>query len=133
MRSLILCGVLSVAAAVSAAPNVTDLHRISPPEKLENIHVQPLATDKHSSQFLIFVKSNVKPHIHKLHSETIYVLEGEGVMRVGSREVAIKPGHFIQVPANTVHGLKVTSAKPLKALSVQAPEFFGKDRVFVDD
>jgi len=38
-------------------------------------------------------------------------------------------GGSIFIPQNTWHYVKVTSAEPLKVLSIQAPNFDGKDRV----
>ncbi len=123
---------LGLPVALAAGEPVSDLSRIQAPQNLENIHVQPLAGDKHASQYLIFIKNAVNPHFHKTHSETIYILEGKGMFRLGEKDIAVAPGFFIQVPVNTVHGVKVTSAAPMKVLSVQAPQFLGKDRVFVD-
>lgn len=131
MKYLMLSAALAAMPA-AAGPEVYDLSLISAPPETDNIHVQRLASDSHSSQFLIFVKEEVRPHIHKEHTETLYVLEGEGVLRLEKSSVPIKTGHFIQIPANTVHGVRVTSAGPLKVLSIQAPEFLGKDRVFVE-
>jgi len=94
--------------------------------------VKQLSTDKHTSNFVIFVKQGVKAHVHKTHSETVYVLEGEGEMRLGDKQIKVKPGDFIFIPENTVHSVKVISKTPMKVLSNQAPEFLGKDRVFID-
>jgi len=103
------------------------------PSGAGNIEVNTLASDKHSSSFLIFIREMVPNHIHQHHSETIYVLEGQGVMRLGHEAVNIAPGDFIHVPEGQVHGVQVTSKQPLKVLSIQAPEFTGADRVLVED
>ena len=105
------------------------LEDIQAPGDLDNIHVVKLYSDKHASDFIVFVKKSVPLHKHVFHSETIYILEGTGLMRLGDEEFDVKPGDFIKVPEGAPHAVKTTSEKPLKALSVQAPEFFGKDRV----
>ena len=109
--------------------NISSIH---PPKTYDNIYVKQLSTDKHTSNFVIFVKQGVKAHVHKTHSETVYVLEGEGEMRLGDKQIKVKPGDFIFIPENTVHSVKVISKTPMKVLSNQAPEFLGKDRVFID-
>ena len=109
-----------------------DLADILPPADLDNIHVVKLNSDKNASDFIVFVKRFVPLHKHVLHTETIYILEGNGVMRLGDEEFEIGPGDYIKVPEGTAHSVKTTSTMPLKALSVQAPEFFGKDRVKVE-
>lgn len=123
---------ISVAAGTQASAVAKSLLAITPPAAYENVHVVPLSTDKHASEFLIFVKQGVKAHIHERHSETIYVISGEAEMRVGNSKRAIQAGTFVKVPEGMVHGVKVTSTEPLVVLSVQAPEFKGKDRVFVE-
>jgi mannose-6-phosphate isomerase-like protein (cupin superfamily) len=54
-------------------------------------------------------------------------------MRLGDKTVKIKNGDIIFVPKGTVHAVKVTSKRPLKVLSVQAPHSDGTDRVFVNE
>lgn len=103
------------------------------PDGIENIEVKSLASDKNSSTFLIFIRAAVPNHMHQNHSESIYVLEGRGLMRVGDEAVNIAPGDFVHVPEGQVHGVLVTSKQPLKVLSIQAPEFTGADRVLVKD
>ncbi|MEZ5529835.1 MAG: cupin domain-containing protein [Porticoccaceae bacterium] len=108
------------------------LEEIQPPADLDNIHVAKLNSDKNASDFIVFVKKYVPLHKHVFHTETIYILEGPGVMQLGDEEFEVKSGDYIKVPENTPHGVRTTSSVPLKALSVQAPEFFGKDRVPVE-
>jgi quercetin dioxygenase-like cupin family protein len=38
----------------------------------------------------------------------ITVLEGRGVFRLAEREITLEPGVFIELPANTLHGLTVS-------------------------
>ncbi len=108
------------------------LSDIIPPEDLENIHVVKLASDSYSTDFVIFVKNSVPLHKHVEHSETIYVLEGKGLFQLGDQSMEIVAGDYIRVTKGTPHAVKVISDIPLKIISVQAPEFFGKDRVKVN-
>ncbi len=105
--------------------NATDLNAIQPEGDYENISVKKLDSDTNSTSFAI-----VKSHKHETHSEIIYVVEGEGLMTVNRKEFKIKPGDYFRIPKNTFHSLIVTSELPMKVLSVQSPEFLGKDRVF---
>ncbi|BFM12896.1 hypothetical protein R50072_30490 [Simiduia litorea] len=118
-----------LAMAAGAKENLLGLE----PSGVTNIEVITLASDKHSSTFVIFIRDAVPNHIHQHHSESIYVLEGQGLMRLGDKTVAIGPGDFLHVPEGRVHGVQVTSETPLKVLSIQAPEFTGADRVLVKD
>lgn len=131
MKSIYL---LILAAGISngtLGQSSQSLAKMQPAGDYENIHNQPLYADSLASSFLIWVKKEVKAHKHLFHSEHVYVLEGEGEMRVGNETIQIKPGDIIFIPKNTVHSLKVTSGKAIKALSIQAPRFDGTDRVMV--
>jgi mannose-6-phosphate isomerase-like protein (cupin superfamily) len=99
----------------------------------ENIYLRKLNSDSLVSSFVIFIKKEVKAHKHVSHSEHVYILDGEGEMTVGDKKMTVKKGDMIFIPKGTVHSLKVTSAAPVKVLSVQAPMFDGKDRVMAEE
>ena len=109
---------------------VTNLKNIQAHKEYENILVKKLDTDNNSTSFIIWIKKGVKSHKHETHSEIISVIEGEGVMLINKKSFDIKSGDYFRIPKNTFHSLKVTSNNPMKVLSIQSPEFLGKDRVF---
>jgi len=125
---IILIGI-SITAYSQAHVNLFDLKS---KKEYENIHVHKLHSETQSTSFVIWVKNGVKAHKHETHTETLYVIEGTGIMTLGSNMYKLKAGDFLTIPQNTVHSVTVTSKIPLKVLSIQAPEFLGKDRVFVD-
>jgi mannose-6-phosphate isomerase-like protein (cupin superfamily) len=114
------------------AQSYQSLDTITAPAGYENIYLRKVASDSLVSSFVIFIKKEVKKHKHVLHSEHVYILDGEGEMLLGDRSFKVKKGDIIFIPKNTVHSLTVTSATPVKVLSVQAPVFDGKDRQFVE-
>lgn len=114
------------------AQSIESIDTIKAPANYENIYVKKVASDSLTSSFLIFIKKKVKKHKHVYHSEHVYVLAGEGDMLLGKKIIHIKKGDVIFIPKKTVHSVKVTSDIPMKVLSIQAPKFEGKDRVFVD-
>jgi mannose-6-phosphate isomerase-like protein (cupin superfamily) len=126
---LALCGAMDTVHC----QNYRELGSIQPDSlNFSNILVKKLDSDSLVSNFLIWVKDEVKSHKHVHHSETVLVLEGEGIMNLGGSEFLIRKGDYIFIPADTPHAVKVTSKKSLKVLSIQAPEFKGDDRVFID-
>lgn len=98
----------------------------------DNIYNKTLFSDSLASSFCIIIKNEVKAHKHVHHSEHVYVLEGDGMMRLGDRRFSIKKGDLIFIEKNAVHAVKSTGKIPLKVLSIQAPEFNGSDRVMVE-
>jgi len=100
--------------------------------KTENVFNLPLFNDSLASSFCIIINREVKPHKHQFHSEHVFVLEGEGLMKLGEKILQLKKGDFIFIPKNTIHSVKTTSKVPLKVISIQAPFFDGKDRIIIE-
>lgn len=103
------------------------------PSTFDNIHVLKVHSDTRSSTFIIWVKDQVKMHKHATHTENVYVLEGNGLFTLGKDRFPVDPGHHIVIPPGTPHAVEVLSKKPMKVISVQAPEFHGKDRIFLNE
>lgn len=103
-----------------------------PENDFDNIYAEKIFSDSLVSSFLIVVKKEVKLHKHVTHSEHVYVLEGSGDMVLGNENISITKGDLIIIPKNTAHSLIVTSSIPVKIISIQAPEFDGKDRVLIE-
>lgn len=91
-----------------------------------------LESDSNSSSFAILIRDSVKAHYHTKHTESIMVLEGTANMKIGDKTFQIQEGDFFVIPPNTKHSVIVTSDIPLKVISVQAPEFLGEDRIWID-
>jgi len=98
----------------------------------DNIYNKAMFGDSLASSFVIVIKKEVKAHKHLTHSEHVVVLDGSGTMTLGSKSIELKKGDVVFIPENTVHSAKSTGKNPLKVLSVQAPLFDGKDRVFIE-
>lgn len=127
MKSLLIF--LLLFPAFTFAQSVQQLDHIRMPAGTDNVHNQKLYGDSLVSSFLLFIRKEVKLHKHLSHSEHVYILEDEGLMQLGEQQLKVKKGDMIFIPMNTPHAVKVTSAVPLKVISVQAPFFDGKDRV----
>jgi mannose-6-phosphate isomerase-like protein (cupin superfamily) len=132
MHNLITFGFLLICNLTFCQTKIQDIKKITPSGEYANIKVIPVHNDMNSSVFLIYVKQAVRKHIHKYHTEVVTVLEGKGTMYLDGASFSISPGDHIVIPQNTAHAVITTSKKPLKVLSVQSPQFLGKDRVFVD-
>jgi len=104
---------------------------IKAPSVYENVYSRALYTDTNNvSSFVIFIKKEVKAHKHITHAEHVIVLEGKAEMSLNDKTFSIKKGDVIFIPKNSFHSVKTTSKVPLKVISIQAPFFDGKDRVF---
>lgn len=126
----VLFFLLISSASYSQDIEITNLKEVVPEKSFENVTVKKLHSDENSSYFVIWIKKDVASHKHADHSEGIIVLDGEGEMTIAKNSFKIKQGDHFVIPKNTFHSVKVTSEKPLKVVSVQAPKFEGKDRIF---
>ena len=99
-------------------------------EEYDNISITKLSTNTDATTFAIWIKKKVKIHKHISHTEHVYIKEGKGKFQLADSLYNVKTGDLIIVPKNTWHGVVVESKNPMKVISIQSPEFFGKDRVF---
>ena len=106
---------------------------LQPPQDFKNIQIMKLAEDSLSTANLIWIKKEVQAHKHVTHSENIYILEGEGTLRIDGKSYPFKAGDYFFIPKNTPHSVKVKEGSPVKLLSVQSPHFDGKDRELVEE
>ena len=124
---------ITIIAVLSRAQIQEEVVRMKPDKEYDNILVKKLSSEENASAFVIWVKESVKAHKHAAHTENIYVLEGKGKFEVGSEAYILKKGDYVFIPENTVHSLIVTSGKAMKVISIQSPEFLGKDRIFIEE
>ena len=99
-------------------------------EEYDNISINKLSTNTDATTFAIWIKKKVKIHKHINHTEHVYIKQGKGKFQLADSLYNVKTGDLIIVPKNTWHGVIVESKNPMKVISIQSPEFFGKDRVF---
>ena len=100
-------------------------------EEYDNISITKLSTNTDATTFAIWIKKKVKIHKHINHTEHVYIKQGKGKFQLADSLYNVKTGDLIIVPKNTWHGVIVESKNPMKVISIQSPEFFGKDRVFI--
>ena len=132
MKALLTIALIFCSCLFANAQDIHQLKNIKPHEAYDNILVKKLYSDPESTTFIIWVKDFVKPHYHEHHTEQLFVISGKGEMDIDGKISRIKKGDFFIIPKGVPHSVKVVGRKPLKVLSVQAPEFLGKDRVFVE-
>ena len=110
---------------------VSSTDRIEPAnEDYDNISITKLSTNSDATTFAIWIKKKVKIHKHINHTEHVYIKQGKGKFQLADSLYNVKTGDLIIIPKNTWHGVIVESRNPMKVISIQSPEFFGKDRVF---
>lgn len=97
----------------------------------DNISVERLAGDSLTTSFLIQIKREVPMHYHAFHSEHVYILAGAGEFVLNGDTSMVSEGMYMFIPSESKHYVNVTSDIPMRVLSIQCPEFTGKDRIKV--
>ena len=98
----------------------------------ENIKAVLLEKTEQVSYHLIQIRDREKPHIHKTHDLTVFLLKGRGEMHLGANSFPIKKGDVIRVPAGARHFYVNKGKSPSVAYVIFTPPYHGKDRIFSD-
>jgi quercetin dioxygenase-like cupin family protein len=61
------------------------------------------------------------PHVHRLHADSFYVLEGELEFLVGDEKVRAPAGSFVLAPPNVVHTFWNPGPAPARFLNFHTP------------
>jgi len=69
------------------------------------------------------------PHYHVRTEEIYFLLEGQGLMRVGQESAAVGPGDAIAIPPGTSHQITNTGKGVLRFLCCCAPGYEHEDTV----
>jgi quercetin dioxygenase-like cupin family protein len=113
---------------------VDEILAMNPPKAGEKIQMINVAqTDAVGVLIIRLLQGGEKkPHYHKTHEETVYVIKGSGQMLVNDKWAELKPGTIHFNPRNAVHAVKNTAEEPLVAVSVFTPSMKEPDRHFME-
>lgn len=111
---------------------IFSIYEIIPEIEFKNIHLKKISSDSSSSTFAIWIKQKVNIHKHVNHTENVLIDKGFGEFQINDSIYKVSSGDWIVIPKNTWHGVIVNSKSTMKVISVQSPEYFGKDRIFRD-
>jgi len=94
--------------------------------------VKPLARGEFAGAAIVR-SSSADGGLHRQpnHEELLVVIEGEGEFRVGDEVRSVRPGDFVFVPRNAVHGTISTKDASIAFLAILTPQFdLAKDVVW---
>lgn len=70
-------------------------------------------------------------HLHRRSEELYHILEGEGVVTVGSAEHGVRPGDTVCIPPGTPHRVRNPGPGPLRLLCCCSPAYRHEDTVLL--
>lgn len=121
---------------VSGKYNTKQLEQLleqNKPAQNENIKVVPLSRNARSSTVLVQVRDREPLHRHSDSDITVFMLRGEGDMRLGKETRPVKAGDVIHIERGAVHAYINRGPEPAAALVVYSPAPGPKDRVLVEE
>jgi quercetin dioxygenase-like cupin family protein len=103
------------------------------PAQNENIKVVPLFRNARSSNILVQVRDREPLHRHVDSDITVFLLRGEGEMRLGQETRPVKAGDVIHIERGVIHAYINRGPEPAAALVVYSPAPGPNDRVLVEE
>lgn len=89
-----------------------------------------IARDSLSSLHLTQIRGAIQSHKHLSHEENIWVIRGAGRLVVDGVKYKVSAGQVIHIPKGASHTFNNMGSKPAVVISVFAPAFDGKDRIY---
>lgn len=99
----------------------------------ENIKAVPLFRNARSSNVLVQVRDREPLHRHIDSDITVFLLRGEGDIRIGKETRPVKAGDIIHIERGAIHAYVNRGPEPAAALVVYSPAPGPKDRVLVEE
>ncbi|MHB1142712.1 MAG: cupin domain-containing protein [Sulfuricaulis sp.] len=103
------------------------------PAPNENIKVVPLFRNARSSNILVQVRDREPLHRHIDSDITVFMLRGEGDMRIDKETRPVRAGDVIHIERGVIHAYINRGPKPAAALVVYSPAPGPNDRVLVEE
>ncbi len=113
--------------------NLNDLAQQKSVDTKDGFNITQVASGKNASVNLVMGPpgSILKMHYNQHSDEITYYIRGQAVMNVSGKEIVMKAGDLMYIPALMLHGSEVTGNETLQLISIFAPPFNGKDRIYV--
>ncbi|BAV34864.1 cupin [Sulfuricaulis limicola] len=121
---------------VAGKYNVKQLEQLlelNKPALNENIKVVPLSRNARASNVLVQVRDREPLHRHIDSDITVFLLRGEGEMRLGKETRPVRAGDVIHIERGAIHAYINRGPEPAAALVVYSPAPGPKDRVLAED
>ncbi len=131
-----LAPLASLNAADTTMPIISHIDEILKANPIEAGKKVRLITIAETEAVTVYVVRSIegyflKPHIHKTHDESVYVIKGTGQMLINDKWVDIQQGNVHFNPMGKVHSIKHAGSGELVVLSVFTPAMKETDRHFV--
>lgn len=87
--------------------------------------VTPLGCGTGGSSTLIQTNEAIASHAHADADEFVYVIAGQGMVKLGGRDESLGPGVYLMIPKGLAHSFTAGPKKPLVMIATRAGEVCG--------
>jgi len=91
---------------------------------IENNNFRKVLYTTHNTQLVLMtlkVGEDIGEEVHKDGSQFFRFEEGQGVVKIGEKEVNVKDGSAVIVPQGMLHNVSNTGSSPLKLYALYSP------------
>ena len=99
----------------------------------QGMSIEEISRGETASAAIVQIRKTQPLHLHADHDLTAIVLKGEGLLRVGDRNLELRPGSIITIPRGVAHSFTNKSQETAVAYAMFNPAFDGKDFVVVPE
>ncbi|MEW5702394.1 MAG: cupin domain-containing protein [Candidatus Zixiibacteriota bacterium] len=121
---------VTVGSPGAAVVDIDSLLAMNPLGSDQPYRSDVIAWDSASSMHLTQVQGVMESHRHLNHEENVWIIRGAGRLTLGTEKIRVMAGQVIHIPRNTPHAFANLGSSPAVVISVFAPAFDGKDRVY---
>jgi quercetin dioxygenase-like cupin family protein len=113
--------------------NVEQILKANPFPEGKKIQIVNVAQDDAGTYNIVRLRQGgvIKTHIHKTHTEFVYVIKGKGKLVVNEKPVCVAPGSVHFNPAGKIHGLTHVGKEELVILSIFTPAMKVREVQFI--
>jgi quercetin dioxygenase-like cupin family protein len=115
-------------------PKVEDIASILHLVKLQPgaVPVRTFVQGENLTVNVVTPSSPIPAHYHAKHEEVVYVVKGSGTMELAGETRDVKEGDLVYIHRKAAHSFR-PKGKEVRVLSIFAPAFDGKDRIFIKE
>jgi mannose-6-phosphate isomerase-like protein (cupin superfamily) len=113
----------------------SELEPMVPPDRSE---VREIARPPDTARNQSLAEARVPPggetaeHFHRASEEIYHFVSGEGRMRLGDEEHAVRAGETVVIPPGVPHKLWNPGSEPLVLLCCSSPPYYDEDTVLTE-
>jgi mannose-6-phosphate isomerase len=85
--------------------------------------------DHKVKRIVVYPDKRLSLQRHRLRSEHWYMIDGKALVTLNDKQIPLKKGMCVDIPAGSAHRIKNTGLENLVFIEIQQGEYFGEDDI----